>query len=187
MTVQDAPHRAGATEVEVVPMRRRHLRGVLRVEAHNPHRPWSLGLFMSELRQPEARTYAVALAGGTVVGFAGQLFSLDDAHITTIATHPDWRGLGVGTRLLLVLAHQARRCGMTAWTLEVAASNQPAQALYRRFGLAPVGVRKGYYKDLGEDAVIMWAYDIDGPAYADRLDGIEAGLETPLRTSGWPA
>jgi ribosomal-protein-alanine N-acetyltransferase len=168
-------------------MRRRHLRGVLRIEAHNPHRPWSLGLFMSELRQPEARVYAVALGGGGVVGFAGELFSTTDAHITTIATHPDWRRARIATQLLLVLAREARRHGMTALTLEVAASNEPAQALYRRFGLAPVGVRKNYYEDLREDAVIMWAHDLDGDGYGRRLDRIESGLPQALVTRGWPS
>jgi ribosomal-protein-alanine N-acetyltransferase len=171
--------------LEIVPMRRRHLRGVLRIEAHNPHRPWSLGLFMSELRQPEARVYAVALSDGAVVGFAGELFSVTDAHITTIASHPDLRRSGIGSALLLVLAREARRHGMTALTLEVAASNEPAQALYRRFGLAPVGVRKNYYEDLREDAVIMWAHDLDQEAYAHRLDRLEASLPQPLVTRGW--
>lgn len=171
--------------IEIAPMRRRHLRGVLRIEAHNTHRPWSLGLFMSELRQPDARVYAVALSNGTVIGFAGELFSVTDAHITTIATHPDWRRCGIATHLLLVLARQARLHGMNALTLEVAASNAPAQALYRRFGLAPVGVRKNYYEDLREDAVIMWAHDLDQDAYGQRLDRIEAALSHPHVTSGW--
>jgi ribosomal-protein-alanine N-acetyltransferase len=175
-----------SASIEIVPMRRRHLRGVLRIEAHNVHRPWSLGLFMSELRQADARVYAVALSGGAVVGFAGELFSVTDAHITTLATHPDWRRAGIGTRLLLVLARQAAARGMTALTLEVAASNEPAQALYRRFGLAPVGVRKNYYEDLREDAVIMWAHDLDQDAYRDRLDRIEAGLGQALHAPGWP-
>ena len=55
--------------------------------------------------------------------------------------------------------------------------NDPAQGLYRRFGFAPVGVRKNYYAETGEDAIIMWVRDIDTPAYAERLDAIEAHLE----------
>jgi [ribosomal protein S18]-alanine N-acetyltransferase len=160
-------------EVAIVPMRRRHLRAVLRIEAHNAHRPWSLGLFMSELRQPDAREYLVAVAGNRVVGFGGELFSGDDAHITTIAVDPDWRRRGVATLVLLELARRAIDRGMTALTLEVAASNTAAQALYTRFGLAPVGVRKNYYEDLGEDALIMWAHDLGSPEYKARLDLIE--------------
>ena len=60
----------------------------------------------------------------------------------------------------------------------MAASNERAQALYRRFGFAPVGVRKNYYPITGEDAYVMWAYDIDSPAYAERMAAIEAGLRS---------
>jgi ribosomal-protein-alanine N-acetyltransferase len=158
-------------------MRRRHLRGVLRIEAHNEHRPWSLGLFMSELRQPEGRAYLVAKSGTSVAGFAGELFVDSDAHVTTIAVHPEWRRRRVGTRLLLALAERARERGATALTLEVRASNVAARALYHRFGLAPVGVRKNYYEDLKEDAVIMWAHDIDAEAYAERLARLRASLD----------
>lgn len=169
-------------DVVIEPMRRRHLRGVLRVEAHNEHRPWSLGLFMSELRQPEGRSYVVAKSGPAVVGFAGELFVDTDAHITTIAVHPEWRRHGIGSRLMLVLAEDARRRGASAWTLEVRASNQAAQGLYHRFGLAPVGVRKNYYEDLKEDAVIMWAHDIDTDAYAERLARIARSIEGAAAT-----
>ena len=66
------------------------------------------------------------------------------------------------------------------------ASNQAAQALYRRFGLAPAGIRRGYYREVDEDAIIMWAEEIDGPTYGARLDAIEAGLAgAPAR--GGPA
>jgi ribosomal-protein-alanine N-acetyltransferase len=173
--------------VQLVPMRRRHLRGVLRIEGQNPHRPWSLGLFMSELRQPDQRAYVVALDDGRVVGFAGELFADTDAHVTTISVDPSWRRHRVGTQLMLVLCRRAIGAGMTALTLEVAASNRAAQALYHRFGLAPVGVRKNYYEDLAEDAVIMWAHGIDQPEYAERLDRLEAELAVPVRMEGWPS
>lgn len=176
---------AAPVALRIEPMRRRHLRGVLRVEAHNEHRPWSLGLFMSELRMGEARVYAVALVDQRVVGFAGELFSGDDAHVTTIAVHPDWRRRGIGARLLHVLADQAVRRGMTALTLEVRAGNEAAQALYRRFGFEAAGVRRNYYSDLGEDAVIMWASDIGSAAYAERLESIAASDGPATTVTGW--
>ena len=168
--------RAQIPVVDIVPMRRRHLRGVLRVEAHNEHRPWSLGMFMSELRREDGRTYLVARVGNDVIGFAGMLHADPDVHITTIAVHPDHRRHAIGTRLMLELCRRARTLGFEALTLEVRASNGAAQALYRRFGLAPVGYRKNYYEDLREDAVVMWAHDIQGDAYAERLDAIEAAV-----------
>ncbi len=171
--------------VEIVPMRRRHLRGVLRIEGRNEHRPWSLGLFMSELGMRTGRVYAVARAGGSVVGFAGLLFSADDAHVTTISTAPERRGQGIGTRLMYLLAREAVRSGATALTLEVRAGNTAAQTLYRRFGLLPAGVRKNYYADLGEDALVMWAREIEGPDYSARLARIGSEIAADTVFSGW--
>jgi [ribosomal protein S18]-alanine N-acetyltransferase len=162
--------------VDVVPMRRRHLRGVLRIENQNNRKGWSLGLFMSELAQAEGRIYVVAKVRGAVVGFAGVLFADTDAHVTTVSVDPSWQRRGIATRLVLVLARQAVSRGAEALTLEVRGSNDAALSLYRRFGFAPVGVRKSYYSDTGEDAVVMWATDADKSEYSARLDAIEALL-----------
>jgi ribosomal-protein-alanine N-acetyltransferase len=163
-------------EVHVSPMRRRHLRSVLRIEAQVYPRPWSLGLFMSELALRSSRLYLVARVGGTVVGYAGLMFSGTDAHVTTIAVDPQWHRHKVGTRLLLALARQGVTRGATGLTLEVRMSNEGAQAMYRQFGFAPAGVRKNYYVETNEDALVMWAHDVDHPAYVARLDQIEAGV-----------
>ena len=71
--------------------------------------------------------------------------SADDGHVTTIAVDPAWQRHGIGTRLLLALCREAVDRGVKALTLEVRAGNEPAQAMYRRFGFAPAGVRKNYY------------------------------------------
>jgi ribosomal-protein-alanine N-acetyltransferase len=175
----------GELVVELTPMRRRHLRAVLRIEAHNPHRPWSLGLFMSELAMRTNRVYTVARVGPTVVGFGGLMLTGDDAHVTTIAVDPEWRRATIGTRMMLLLARQATRHGAKNLTLEVRASNVEAQGLYRRFGLLPAGLRKNYYADLNEDAIVMWAHDIDTPTYANRLTRIEAELPGSTVEAGW--
>ena len=160
----------GASPVDVVPMRRRHLRQVLRIDAAESGERWSLGLFLAELRRGDgSRCYLVAQRQGVVVGFAGMLYAADDGHVTTVATDPAHRRTGVATALLAGLAADARRRGTQAMTLEVRASNEAALGLYRRFGFAPAGVRKGYYGDNGEDALVLWAEGIDSPAYAERL------------------
>jgi ribosomal-protein-alanine N-acetyltransferase len=182
----DATIDPAALSIEICPMRRRHLRAVLRIEAANRHRPWSLGLFMSELGMKTGRVYAVARSGQAVVGFAGLMFSGGDAHVTTISVREPWRRAGVGRRLMLLLARQARMRGSDALTLEVRAENTAAQGLYRAFGLAPAGVRKNYYSDLGEDALIMWVHDIDTDEYAQRLDRIEAAVVGATKWTGWP-
>jgi [ribosomal protein S18]-alanine N-acetyltransferase len=161
-------------------MRRRDLRSVLRIEAQEPHRGWSVGLYLAELRRTRPaggdRSYLVARCGGRVTGFAGALFQSPDVHITTIAVDRDARRGGIGTRLLLVVVRQALAAGVTNATLEVRAGNDAALALYRRFGFEPAGIRRAYYADTGEDAVVMWATDLDRDDQRARRAGIEAGL-----------
>jgi ribosomal-protein-alanine N-acetyltransferase len=163
-------------DVHLVPMRRRHLRGVLRIEAQVYPRPWSLSLFMSELALRSSRAYFVARVGGTVVGYSGLMLTGEDAHVTTIAVDPAWHRHKIGTRMLLNLAREAVARGARHLTLEVRMSNEPAQAMYRRFGFHPAGVRKNYYVETNEDALIMWADDIDTEEYAERLATIEAAV-----------
>jgi len=163
-------------EVRIVAMRRRHLRSVLRIEAQVYPRPWSLALFMSELGLRSSRCYVVARVGGSVVGYAGLMLTGDDAHVTTIAVDPDWQRHKIGTRLLAFLAHESVRRAARNLTLEVRVSNEPAQAMYRQFGFKPAGIRKGYYQETNEDALVMWAEDIDTPEYAERLARIESGV-----------
>ena len=170
------PPPAGDLAVQVVPMRRRHLRSVLTIEAQVYPRPWTLALFLSELNLHVARSYFVARIDGRVVGYGGLMFSLEDAHITTLGVDPAWQRHKIGQRLMVVLANEAVRRGSENLTLEVRVSNIAAQALYRRFGLAPAGVRKGYYVESGEDAIVMWAHGIDSEAYAERLRRLWADI-----------
>ena len=172
-----------AVSIVVMPMRRRHLRAVLRIEEKTSSTPWSLGLFLAEARRDE-RVYLVARSGNEILGYAGLLFALTDGHITTIAVDPDRQGGRVGTRLMLVLMRAAVERGAEAVTLEVRASNVPAQAMYRRFGFMPAGARKDYYRDPTEDALVLWAHDIHTPQYAERLAFIEEGLSSPLVVEG---
>jgi [ribosomal protein S18]-alanine N-acetyltransferase len=94
----------------------------------------------------------------------------EEAHITTVATAPAYQRSGVATALILDGIHALRGTGVKHVSLEVAAGNEPAQALYRRFGFAPVGVRPNYYPRTGEDALVMWVYDVDSEAYGSRLE-----------------
>ncbi|MDQ1437144.1 MAG: [ribosomal protein S18]-alanine N-acetyltransferase [Acidimicrobiaceae bacterium] len=167
--------RQGLT-VYLVPMRRRHLRSVLRIEGLVYPRPWSLSLFLSELALRSTRVYTVARAEGVVVGYSGLMLTGPDAHVTTIAVDPAWHRHGIGTRLLANMAHQALERGARHLTLEVRVTNTPAQSLYRKFGFHPAGVRKNYYIETNEDALVMWADDIDTSDYANRLTALEAAV-----------
>ncbi len=171
---------AATSAVVITPMRRRHLPGVLRIEKQVYPRPWTIGLYLGELALPSTRTYVVARIEGTVVGYGGVMLTLDEGHVTTIAVEPSLQRHRIGTRLLLVLVERAVARGATALTLEVRVSNKAAQEMYRRFGFAPAGVRKNYYPETGEDALVMWAHDVDTPEFARRLATIEAELPSPL-------
>ena len=172
---------ADVADVTLTPMHRRHLRTVLRIEEQAYPRPWSQALFLSELGMGDQRTYLVAKVDGTVVGYGGVMYVLPDAHVTTIAVDPAHHRRAIGTRLLLALCRAAVAKGATALTLEVRVSNDAAQALYSGFGFAPAGVRKGYYADTGEDAIVMWAHDVDQPGFGARLDQLAAAIPGTTR------
>jgi len=135
--------------------------------------PWTEGVFSDELAQPN-RTYLAAVEGDELIGYAGMMVVFEDAHVTTVSVAPGARGIGVGKRMMLLLVEAAIAAEAEHLTLEVRMSNESAQALYRKFGLAPVGVRKDYY--LNEDALIMWANDINEPEYRERLEMIREEL-----------
>ena len=175
---------ASRPTVVVTPMRRRPLPGVLAIESRVYPRPWSSKLFEEELER-RGRCYLVARQGEAVVGYAGLLMIADDGHVSTVAVDPGVQGRSVATRLLLELIRGALALGAHQLTLEVRASNQRAQRIYGRFGFAPVGARKAYYGDNGEDAVVMWAHDITSGAYAARLAEIESELVTATVRSGF--
>jgi len=167
---------AGA--VRVVPFRRRHLRSVVAIEEACYPRPWSATVFLSELAQRSSRRYRVATIGPLVVGFSGLMIVEEDGHITNIAVDPGWHRRNIGTVLLLDQARAAPAFGVRNLTLEVRVSNTPAKTLYQQFGFAPVGVRRNYYVETGEDAIVMWARDIDSDDYTRRLADIEAKLRS---------
>ncbi|MHB1486478.1 MAG: ribosomal protein S18-alanine N-acetyltransferase [Acidimicrobiales bacterium] len=157
-------------------MRRRHLRSVLVIEAKVYPRPWSLALFVGELSLRSSRVYNVARVGAEIVGYAGLMLNGEDAHVTTIAVDPIWQRHHVGSRLMLEMALAARSRGIRNLTLEVRVANRGAQALYHQFGFSPAGIRKNYYAETNEDALIMWANDIDSSDYGRRLAEIALAI-----------
>lgn len=141
---------------------------VVALEAANQPRPWSEKVFRDELAA-ENRVYLAAEEDG-VVGFAGVMMTGDDAHVTNLLVAPEWRRRGVALALMVGLIDAAIEAGARHLTLEVRSKNQAARGLYARLGLAPVGMRRGYYGD--DDALILWAHDIDGEEFRSRLEGL---------------
>jgi ribosomal-protein-alanine N-acetyltransferase len=166
-------------DVQIIPMRRRHIPAVLRIEGKVYPRPWSAGLFLSELAQKASRAYFVARHDGHVVGYAGVMILGDEGHVTNVAVDPDHHRSRVGMRLLLRLVDESRARAVRSMTLEVRRANSGAQAMYRKFGFQTVGVRRGYYVETGEDAYIMWAEGVWTKEYARRLDRVRTDLAQP--------
>ncbi|WP_419865445.1 ribosomal protein S18-alanine N-acetyltransferase [Candidatus Poriferisodalis sp.] len=181
-----APAASGPAPI-IVPMRRKHLREIRRIDKLVYPRPWSMALYLDELQRGGERVYRVACTPGPdgrpagVIGYGGFMIVAGEGHITSVAVHPDCQGHRVGARLMLALHREARSIdGLEALTLEVRSGNAAAQRLYRWFGYAPVGSRKNYYRGgpggKREDALVMWCHDIDSPSHGERLDGIATAL-----------
>lgn len=151
-------------------LKRRDLRKLLPIESAVFPEPWSPEVFNSELALRKGRLYRAAWDGEEMAGYIGFLIVDDEAHMTTIATAPAYQRNGVAITMIVDALRTLRAGGVKHISLEVAANNKPAQTLYRRFGFTPVSVRKNYYPVTGQDALVMWVYDIDSEEYSLRLD-----------------
>jgi ribosomal-protein-alanine N-acetyltransferase len=116
----------------------------------------------------------------SIVGYAGIWVMTDEAHVTTIASAPTMRGRGVGEFLLVALMHRGIEVGARWMTLEVRASNSVAQNLYRKYTFKEMGIRRRYYSDNGEDALVMWTDALDSESFQAALDQNERKLAERL-------
>jgi ribosomal-protein-alanine N-acetyltransferase len=131
--------------------------------------PWSTSAYRHELQHNRLSSYWVIRPAGRdalatlppILAYGGYWLMAHEAHIATIATHPQWRRRKLGEWLLLEMIAQARSCGAHSATLEVRVNNLAAQALYEKLGFVEVGVRKRYYRDNGEDARLMTLFNLD--------------------------
>jgi [ribosomal protein S18]-alanine N-acetyltransferase len=144
----------------------------------HPRRGFPLSLLPNRAPAPQPPRPDLA----SIVGFAGLWLMVDEAHVTTIATHPDYRGRGVGELLLSSLIDTSYEIGARVVTLEVRVSNYVAQNLYRKYGFREAGIRKRYYSDNHEDALIMWTPEIRSEDYREQFMRLKAVLATRLAT-----
>lgn len=122
---------------------------------------WSRQSFCNELNNPGGHYYvACAPESGRLCGYSGFWLIGEEAHITTLAVHPDFRRKYVGERLLLHDIDSARKVGAAWMTLEVRVSNEAAQNLYYKYGFKSLGIRNNYYQDNNEDAMVLWTENI---------------------------
>ena len=121
--------------------------------------PWSVSAYITEVHNPSGY-YIVAKSDGRVVGYAGMWLIMDESHITTIGVEPSFRGMKIGERMLVNLLDEAVHRGARRATLEVRRHNLVAQNLYLKYCFRFAAVRKGYYTNNNEDALVMWVDDM---------------------------
>lgn len=145
--------------VEIIPFAKEHIDAVQRISVLSFVTPWTKESIEKELYNEMAR-YVVAVKDGVVIGYGGVWLILGEGHITNIAVHPEYRGIGIGDLVLEALISLCIMERVNSMTLEVRASNLAAQSLYKKHGFIEAGVRKNYYTDTKEDGIIMWKYDL---------------------------
>lgn len=129
---------------------------VVMIENQSFSVPWSRSAFKAEMVENDLAHYLVAHEEKKIVAYAGMWLILDESHVTNVAVLPDYRGQGIGKQIMTALILYAAQQGANRMTLEVRASNEVAKNLYRQFGFEEAGIRKNYYSDSHEDAIIMW-------------------------------
>jgi len=143
------------TEVTVRRMNEIDVDGVLAVEEQSFTTPWSRAGFVAEMKN-ELSYYLVMIESGKIIGYAGMWIIVDEAHVMNVAILPEHRGQKLGEKLMDELIKHAKVRGAVRMTLEVRRTNTVAQGLYEKFGFASRGIRRNYYTDTQEDALIMW-------------------------------
>lgn len=128
---------------------------VLKIEKECFATPWSENAFNMELKNKLAK-YVVARVDGEIIGYGGLWMIIDEGHITNIAVKEEFRGSGAGSEILKHLIDTCKENGISSMTLEVRRGNEPAKALYKKYGFLEAGIRPKYYADDNEDALIMW-------------------------------
>jgi ribosomal-protein-alanine N-acetyltransferase len=135
---------------------------------------WPSDAFYNELHSNRSAHYFVGKLDGKTVAYGGIWVVMEDSHVTTIAVDTNYRGRKFGDLLLARLIAEAIARGAAWMTLEVRESNVIAQRLYRKYGFATVAVRKAYYSDNNENALVMWAGDMRGELYRNRLQAMRS-------------
>ena len=150
-------------DITIRRMTRSDVDAVHAIEESTFQKPWTKADFEREMTQNACARYLVAEKQGRIIGFAGTWIVLDESHITNIAITEKERGRGYGLLLTKALMQYAANLGVTYATLEVRRGNTAAQNLYKKLGFVYVGVRKRYYEDNGEDALILCCEHMPNP------------------------
>ncbi|MFQ5867310.1 MAG: ribosomal protein S18-alanine N-acetyltransferase [bacterium] len=147
-------------KLTILPLDYSDLEEVVKIESESFPEPWSLAMFYHELILPFSHFYVMREKSqeekkGGMVAYGGFWTVKDEAHITNLAVHPEYRNRGIGSKFLGILLEKAKNLGAKIATLEVRTSNKVGQRLYEKWGFRKVRVTEGYYAYTGEDAIVM--------------------------------
>ncbi len=189
----------------VEPMTLADLDQVMEIEKVSFSSPWSVRAYRYEITENKHSTMVVVRPApvadrrisrwlrllrprqpGPVLGYAGFWLLVDEAHVSTIAVHPQWRRRGLGELLILSLLERGAQAGARRATLEVRVSNQAAQGLYRKYGFEIESRQRRYYSDNNEDAYLMATPPFDTPAFQANLEQRRAQLYARLQAESAP-
>ncbi|MGM9992530.1 MAG: ribosomal protein S18-alanine N-acetyltransferase [Candidatus Bruticola sp.] len=166
----------GNPKIEIRPFTKEFLDKAADLELHvyGPKESWPKDSFASDIERSYAR-YFVLLADGDLVGYAGSWNLLGELEVSTVTVDPHWQGRGLGRYLFANLIACGLAEGIEAATLEVRFNNEPALAIYQRFGFKSVGIRKKYYENR-YDAIIMRVDNMQDPAYVRQVQKLAGRL-----------
>jgi ribosomal-protein-alanine N-acetyltransferase len=142
------------------PLSSAYLTAIADIERMTNAAPWSERAFANELVHPHS-IFLVGLLEGRVIAYGGVWLVVDEAHITTVTVDDKYRRRGIGREIVTRLLTMAKEKGMLCATLEVRAGNEAAITLYKNLGFTVAATRRGYYPDNGEDARVMWLYNLE--------------------------
>lgn len=142
-------------DIKLVPMAEGDIDAVLEIEKLSFPTPWSRRLFLNELANPDSQIVLAKDDVDTILGYICFWTVADETHIMTLAVHPEFRKQGIGKKLFAFALEFSEASGVNYFALEVRERNNAALEFYKRFGFRVAGIRKGYYRDTGEDAVLM--------------------------------
>lgn len=172
----DPRHAPQPDELTIAPMALQDVPEVVRIETLCFPSTWPQNAFHNEIQENKLAHYFVGRIGDRIAVYGGIWVILEDSHITTLAVHPDFQGRKYGELMLLHLLDEAIARGVSWITLEVRESNVVAQNLYRKYGFTVVSSRHGYYSDNSENALVMWAGNVKGPLYLNRVRVLRAAV-----------
>lgn len=168
--------------VEIRRMQKEDVPAVMVIELECFAVPWRESAYLTEISNHSAY-YIVACIDGEIVGYGGMWVIMDESHITTLGVSKAHRGQKIGERVLVALLEEARRHNARRATLEVRESNTIAQNLYRKYGFQPAAIRRAYYTDNHENALVMWIDNLSGLGYTAMFTELKQHLDLDIPES----